>query len=73
VTALVLAAIRGWQRTVAAWLPPMCRFYPSCSKYTAEAIAVHGLWRGGWLGARRIARCHPLNPGGHDPVPPVRA
>lgn len=62
--------IRLYQRVISPLLGPRCRFYPSCSQYTLEALAVHGLWRGLWLGARRIARCHPLNEGGFDPVPP---
>ena len=68
---LVLGAIRLYQQTLSRVLPPACRFYPSCSQYTLEAVTLHGLWRGGWLGVRRILRCHPFNPGGLDPVPPV--
>ena len=66
---LVLAAIRAYQRAISWWMPPVCRFYPSCSKYTAEAVAVWGPSRGLWLGTKRILRCGPWHPGGLDPVP----
>ena len=62
--------IRLYQRAVSPLLGPRCRYYPSCSQYTLEALQIHGLWRGLWLGARRIGRCHPFHPGGFDPVPP---
>ena len=66
---LVLAVIRFYQRFISPALPPSCRFTPSCSQYSYEAIERYGLLKGGWLGLRRIARCHPWNAGGHDPVP----
>ena len=49
--------------------PPVCRFYPTCSEYTKQAIVKYGVIKGSWLGVKRICRCHPFNPGGYDPVP----
>ena len=66
---VALALIRGYQRYVSRVLPSSCRFHPSCSVFTYEAIERYGLLRGGWMGVKRIARCHPLNEGGYDPVP----
>lgn len=66
---VALGMIRVWQLTFAKALPPVCRFTPSCSHYGYEAISKYGFFKGGWLAIKRIARCHPLNPGGYDPVP----
>lgn len=61
--------IRGYQLVLSPWIGRQCRFYPTCSHYADEAIAVHGVWRGAWLALRRIGRCHPFHEGGVDPVP----
>jgi len=61
--------VRLYQRGISKWLPPRCRFYPSCSAYAIEALERHGAAQGSWLAAKRLCRCHPLNPGGYDPVP----
>lgn len=61
--------VRAYQLAISPLLPPSCRFHPSCSCYAIEALQRHGAVRGGWLAIRRIGRCHPWNPGGHDPVP----
>jgi len=66
---LALWLIRAYQNTLSRVFPPSCRFSPSCSQYTYEAINKYGFLQGGWLGLKRIARCHPFNPGGYDPVP----
>lgn len=61
--------IRAYQRYVSPGLPARCRFSPSCSQYTLEAVERYGLLKGSWLGFRRLIKCHPFHPGGYDPVP----
>ena len=66
---IALLLIRLYQNTLSRVLPPSCRFTPSCSQYALEAVSKHGALKGLWLGARRLVRCHPFNPGVYDPVP----
>ncbi len=61
--------IKGYQWFLSPILPGSCRFYPTCSSYALQAIETHGALKGGWLGLKRIGRCHPWNDGGYDPVP----
>jgi putative membrane protein insertion efficiency factor len=68
---LVLPII-AYRRWISPALPARCRFYPSCSAYALEALAVHGAWRGVRLTLWRLLRCHPFHPGGYDPVPPPK-
>ncbi len=63
-----VALIKGYRRFISPMLPPSCRFTPSCSLYTLQAIEKYGLLRGGFMGARRVLRCHPFSEGGFDPV-----
>ena len=67
----VLALLRFYSDGISPLLPHRCRFHPSCSRYTHEAIDKHGVLRGSYLGAARILKCHPWHPGGFDPVPEV--
>jgi uncharacterized protein len=69
IAAFLIFLIRIYKIAVSPLFPPSCRFYPTCSSYATEAIQKHGPLRGLWMGARRIARCHPWNEGGYDPVP----
>jgi len=66
---VLLTLIRAYQLILSPLLPAACRFAPSCSHYSYEAIARYGPWHGGLLSLQRILRCHPFHPGGYDPVP----
>ncbi|MCK5577435.1 MAG: membrane protein insertion efficiency factor YidD [Dehalococcoidales bacterium] len=66
---LALGLIRLYQKTISQVLPSSCRFTPTCSQYTYQSIKKFGVLRGVWLGAKRLARCHPFHAGGYDPVP----
>jgi uncharacterized protein len=64
----VMGLVRLYQLVLSPVLPASCRFVPTCSEYAREAVARHGVVRGSWMAVRRVARCHPLHPGGFDPV-----
>ena len=66
---LLIWLVRAYQYAISPLLPPSCRYLPSCSEYTLEALRKHGAIKGGWLAIKRIGRCRPGCPGGHDPVP----
>jgi putative membrane protein insertion efficiency factor len=66
---VILGLLTFYRRFISPALPPACRFTPTCSAYTYEAVARYGALRGLWLGVRRVSRCHPFHPGGYDPVP----
>jgi len=65
----MIALLRGYKRFVSPWLPSACRYHPTCSDYTREAVERYGVRRGAWMGAKRLARCHPFHAGGVDLVP----
>ena len=63
-----IALLRFYKASISPLLPPACRFVPTCSEYAREAIERYGALKGGWMGLRRLLRCHPFHPGGFDPV-----
>ena len=65
---LMLKSLRLYKLLISPLLPSACRFHPTCSEYMAEAVRQHGLWRGVWMGIKRLTRCHPFHAGGFDPV-----
>lgn len=66
---ILLLLVRGYQLLIRPVLPPSCRFSPSCSQYSVEAITKYGAFKGFWLTTKRVIRCNPWNSGGYDPVP----
>ena len=66
---VAIFVVRLYQQLLSPLLPPSCRYSPTCSQYTLIALRRYGFIRGGWLGLKRILRCHPFRPGGYDPVP----
>ncbi|MEL6501039.1 MAG: membrane protein insertion efficiency factor YidD [Cyanobacteria bacterium J06635_13] len=66
---ILLGLVRGYRQFISPLFSPSCRFQPTCSQYTLEAIATYGTVKGSWLAIKRILRCHPFHPGGYDPVP----
>ncbi len=68
-TRVLMRVIGVYRRRVSPFLGKNCRYYPTCSSYTIEALELYGFWRGLWLGVRRVGRCHPFHEGGVDPVP----
>ena len=70
---LLIVLVRVYQATLSRFLGGQCRFVPTCSEYFIQAVREYGAVRGGWMGLRRLLRCHPFSKGGCDPVPPRRA
>ncbi|MBN1492193.1 MAG: membrane protein insertion efficiency factor YidD [Phycisphaerae bacterium] len=66
---VLIVLVRGYQVGLRPLMPGSCKFCPSCSEYFIQAVQKHGPIRGGWLGVRRLLRCHPFGAGGYDPVP----
>ncbi|MCK9187913.1 membrane protein insertion efficiency factor YidD [Acidithiobacillus sp.] len=66
---VAVMVVRGYQYVISPMLGHHCRFYPTCSEYTCQAIERYGIAKGSWLGIKRISRCHPWQPGGIDLVP----
>jgi uncharacterized protein len=65
---ILVSLLKFYKATVSPWLPPSCRFVPTCSEYACEAIERYGALRGSAMGLRRLLRCHPFHSGGYDPV-----
>jgi len=70
---LLIFLVKGYQYLISPLFPSACRYVPTCSHYTIEALRVHGPFKGSWLAAKRISSCHPWGGSGYDPVPPKRS
>jgi len=70
---LLIGFVRLYQLIISPHLPSSCRYHPTCSRYTIEALKRHGALKGTWLGIKRISRCHPWSEGGYDPVPGTKS
>jgi putative membrane protein insertion efficiency factor len=65
---IVMTALKGYKVAISPLLPSACRYVPTCSEYMMDAVQKYGVWRGVWLGLKRLSRCHPFHEGGYDPV-----
>lgn len=66
---LLMAPVKVYQVLFSRWMPPVCRYQPTCSHYAMDALKKHGAIKGGWLAAKRLLRCAPWGSSGYDPVP----
>ncbi len=64
--------VKIYRTLISPLFPPSCRFYPTCTEYSIEALNKHGALKGGWLSIKRVGKCHPFHPGGYDPVPEIK-
>ncbi|MDR2733192.1 MAG: membrane protein insertion efficiency factor YidD [Spirochaetota bacterium] len=67
-SAVFMFLIKVYQKCISPWLPPSCRFYPTCSEYAYQAFQKYGFFKGFWLTVKRLGKCHPFHPGGYDPL-----
>ena len=67
---IIIFLVKVYRTFISPLFPPSCRFYPTCSEYTQEALTKFGFIKGAWLSFKRVLKCHPFHEGGYDPVPP---
>lgn len=70
---IMIGLIRFYQKCISPFLPNVCRYRPSCSEYFIQALQIHGIFKGTYIGTKRILRCHPWGGSGYDPVPPKKS